>query len=53
MKTAIPTDYEQKYTLSEVDQLFGSWANTIKRIVEIKGFYTCMYDNKKTLIVKS
>ena len=50
-KVKIPTDYEQKFNVNEIGDMFGSWSKTIKRIVELRGFYTCIYDNKKTLIV--
>ena len=49
MENLIPTDYDQKLTLKDI-QNWNSFS-LVKRIVEIKGFYTCMIEDKKTLIV--
>lgn len=48
MKNNIPSDYEVKFTLSEVQN--WNFYSFIKRVVEKQGFYTCMYMEKKTLI---
>lgn len=46
---AIPTDYEQLFHLSDIEK--WNFYRVIKRIVEINSFYTCMYEDKKTLII--
>lgn len=48
MKT-MPKDYEQLLHLSEIKN--WNMYNMIERIVNIKGFYSCMYEDKKTVIV--
>jgi hypothetical protein len=45
-----PNDYEQKLKLSEVKSL--NFYPIIEKIVNIAGWYSCMLNNKKTLIVK-
>lgn len=46
----MPTDYEQTINLSSISQ--GSLLYGLARaVINEKGFYDCMYQDKKTLIV--
>lgn len=45
----IPSDYSQKLTLDDVKHL--NWFKHIEKAVKLKGFYTCLLDNTKTLIL--
>ena len=50
MKT-IPQDYEQKINLNELTN--GSLLHGIATAkINYQGFYSCMWQNKKTIIVK-
>ena len=45
----MPTDYEQKIKLSEMKNLGAIIA---KAVIKEYGFYTCLLDGKKTLVVE-
>jgi len=45
-----PSDYDQLLTLDDI--LKWNCYRLIKRIIEIKGYYSCMLDSKKTVIIK-
>ena len=47
MKT-LPTDYELKLTLAELEDSF--MFQIAKAVISEKGFYTCTYKGLKTLI---